>query len=154
MSRRELRAALDSGCVTTQERTVREFWAVMTGVPWEFAAAGFPGQPAQQGAPRKAKGARAKEAKAKEATANEAKASEAKAKEAKAGSRSKTRACSNTGCTVTDPSRSFDKCARCMAVSYCSRACQRSHWRAGHRTTCVPLPGSTKVAKSAAKVAV
>lgn len=27
-------------------------------------------------------------------------------------------------------------CSRCKAVRYCSKGCQASHWRAGHKTAC------------------
>eukprot|EP00747_Dinoflagellata_sp_TGD_P206931 gnl/TRDRNA2_/TRDRNA2_80561_c0_seq1.p1 gnl/TRDRNA2_/TRDRNA2_80561_c0~~gnl/TRDRNA2_/TRDRNA2_80561_c0_seq1.p1 ORF type:complete len:177 (+),score=40.55 gnl/TRDRNA2_/TRDRNA2_80561_c0_seq1:40-570(+) len=28
------------------------------------------------------------------------------------------------------------RCGRCKAVGYCSEACQRSHWTAGHKAVC------------------
>ena len=33
----------------------------------------------------------------------------------------------------------FEQCARCKSVRYCSEACQRSHWRRGHRLECKPF---------------
>jgi hypothetical protein len=30
-------------------------------------------------------------------------------------------------------------CARCMAVRYCSEACQARAWRAGHKRECAQL---------------
>jgi tetratricopeptide (TPR) repeat protein len=29
------------------------------------------------------------------------------------------------------------RCARCRVVKYCGNACQRAHWRAGHRQECI-----------------
>lgn len=36
---------------------------------------------------------------------------------------------------ITIPPR-LKKCARCLAVAYCSESCQREHWRNGHREVC------------------
>uniref|UniRef100_A0A7S4FNL6 MYND-type domain-containing protein n=1 Tax=Eutreptiella gymnastica TaxID=73025 RepID=A0A7S4FNL6_9EUGL len=30
----------------------------------------------------------------------------------------------------------YKQCARCRAVSYCSKECQRAHWKAGHKAEC------------------
>ena len=30
-------------------------------------------------------------------------------------------------------------CARCKGVRYCGAACQRSHWKAGHKGTCAKI---------------
>ena len=30
----------------------------------------------------------------------------------------------------------FNSCSRCKVVVYCSKACQKEHWRNGHRDTC------------------
>ena len=30
-------------------------------------------------------------------------------------------------------------CARCKGVRYCGAACQRSHWKAGHKHTCAKI---------------
>ena len=30
------------------------------------------------------------------------------------------------------------RCSRCKMVKYCSKACQKAHWRACHRESCVP----------------
>jgi TPR repeat protein len=32
------------------------------------------------------------------------------------------------------------QCAACRSVSYCSKECQRSHWKAGHKQECVSSP--------------
>eukprot|EP00928_Gymnodinium_smaydae_P080021 TRINITY_DN63827_c0_g1_i1.p3 TRINITY_DN63827_c0_g1~~TRINITY_DN63827_c0_g1_i1.p3 ORF type:complete len:101 (-),score=10.48 TRINITY_DN63827_c0_g1_i1:221-523(-) len=29
-------------------------------------------------------------------------------------------------------------CSGCMKTRYCSRECQKAHWKAGHRDTCKP----------------
>lgn len=31
------------------------------------------------------------------------------------------------------------RCSRCKAVSYCSQACQKRHWREGHANACTPI---------------
>lgn len=31
------------------------------------------------------------------------------------------------------------RCNRCKEVYYCSKDCQRGHWRAGHREQCVAV---------------
>ena len=30
----------------------------------------------------------------------------------------------------------FNHCSRCKVVTYCSKACQKQHWRGGHKDTC------------------
>ena len=32
----------------------------------------------------------------------------------------------------------FKKCGRCSVALYCDAACQRKHWKAGHKTACRP----------------
>ena len=44
------------------------------------------------------------------------------------GPRSKCGNCGKPACTK--------KCQRCMALYYCSRDCQKNHWRAEHRRAC------------------
>jgi hypothetical protein len=36
----------------------------------------------------------------------------------------------------------FKKCARCGAAHYCSRACQKAHWKAGHKRQCGGAAGT------------
>ena len=36
------------------------------------------------------------------------------------------------------------RCGRCRASWYCSAACQKKHWKAGHRTKCVEADKPTK----------
>lgn len=40
------------------------------------------------------------------------------------------------------------RCARCKTTTYCSDACQRADWFAGHRTTCENLVGSSDAVTS------
>jgi len=48
--------------------------------------------------------------------------------------------CDNCGVSSSD----CKFCARCKSVRYCGKACQRAHWRGGHREQCqltnAPLP--------------
>jgi hypothetical protein len=36
------------------------------------------------------------------------------------------------------------KCARCKKRAYCGRACQRKHWKAGHKDECKPAAATTE----------
>ena len=47
------------------------------------------------------------------------------------------------GCTrtVRAGERPFQKCARCQATAYCSRACQVAHWKT-HKRICTPALGA------------
>ncbi|KAG2207688.1 hypothetical protein INT47_011808 [Mucor saturninus] len=47
------------------------------------------------------------------------------------------RQCANMACDKkeTEPG-SFKRCGRCQRVSYCSRECQKEHWKTGHRAVC------------------
>ena len=44
----------------------------------------------------------------------------------------------------------YDLCGRCKRVHYCSRACQRAHWRSSHKHACRP-PGKEDDAVGDAK---
>ncbi len=47
-------------------------------------------------------------------------------------------------------------CSGCLEAFYCSTACQRQHWKAGHRNKCVKAEkpsAATAAAKAAAKAA-
>lgn len=45
--------------------------------------------------------------------------------------------CSGIDCTnVEKVFREFNKCGRCKKVYYCSKECQRVHWKSGHRLEC------------------
>lgn len=34
------------------------------------------------------------------------------------------------------------RCARCKRATYCCKACQKDHWRAGHKQACVAMPST------------
>ena len=34
------------------------------------------------------------------------------------------------------PSQDLQRCSRCKGVSYCSRDCQKQHWKVGHKKEC------------------
>ncbi|EFJ47234.1 hypothetical protein VOLCADRAFT_120994 [Volvox carteri f. nagariensis] len=55
------------------------------------------------------------------------------------------RFCNNPQCTNFDgPSEAdlgFSACGGCRSVSYCCRACQQQHWRAGHKEVCTRMRG-------------
>ncbi|KDQ08407.1 hypothetical protein BOTBODRAFT_37979 [Botryobasidium botryosum FD-172 SS1] len=52
------------------------------------------------------------------------------------------RPCRN--CDVNLKKSEVLRCARCKQVQYCSRACQKAHWKAAHQFTCdPPEDGST-----------
>lgn len=45
--------------------------------------------------------------------------------------------CSNVLCTETETSgNKFLVCGRCKASKYCSRKCQKIHWKSGHKKVC------------------
>ena len=51
--------------------------------------------------------------------------------------------CGNLDCDVAGRDKVDKKCARCLAVRYCSEKCQRQHWRrsgGNHRAHCRPPP--------------
>jgi hypothetical protein len=43
--------------------------------------------------------------------------------------------CSNPKCTAPT-SKKPKMCAACRTVFYCSKACQKQHWKAGHKADC------------------
>ena len=51
------------------------------------------------------------------------------------------------------PGGKLSKCARCGTVAYCSKDCQRAHWKAGHKQFCVPkadrMPSQYQSSKAA-----
>ncbi|KAJ6540082.1 hypothetical protein DFH09DRAFT_1090088 [Mycena vulgaris] len=47
--------------------------------------------------------------------------------------------CDNMNCGKIDQKDKFNRCAGCNAVYYCSRKCQASDWRNGHRDICQEL---------------
>ena len=61
--------------------------------------------------------------------------------------------CANVGCPATGRDKVNKRCARCGAVWYCSRRCQRQHWDArggNHRGHCKPAPSPRQLASARA----
>jgi hypothetical protein len=44
--------------------------------------------------------------------------------------------CANCNKVHEEGSTQFNTCARCKAFYYCSRECQKEHWKAGHKVDC------------------
>jgi sulfatase maturation enzyme AslB (radical SAM superfamily) len=45
--------------------------------------------------------------------------------------------CANPTCKEVEfHVKSFGKCTRCNSVAYCSRGCQKEHWRVSHKKNC------------------
>ena len=44
-----------------------------------------------------------------------------------------------------EPGERLLQCARCKAARYCSRECQKAHWRAEHKRSCVPYQEGVSV---------
>ena len=53
-------------------------------------------------------------------------------------------------CGISEQGTTFNHCSRCKVVSYCSKACQKQHWRGGHKDTCQAASESEDTAKKAA----
>ena len=45
--------------------------------------------------------------------------------------------------TQASSGNSLMTCARCKSTFYCSRSCQRAHWKAGHKKICVARSGTS-----------
>lgn len=43
-------------------------------------------------------------------------------------------------CKIAPEQNKFQKCSVCGLVCYCSSACQKAHWKAGHKQECVAIP--------------
>jgi len=54
--------------------------------------------------------------------------------------------CSALGVSADAPKLS--ECARCGLVVYCSRACQRAHWKSNHKQYCVVIVSNPKIGRS------
>ncbi|GAD95501.1 hypothetical protein PMAA_027550 [Paecilomyces variotii No. 5] len=48
-----------------------------------------------------------------------------------------TRACSARNKPEPSEQQTLKRCARCQATMYCSRECQKAHWKAAHKSQCV-----------------
>ncbi|KAI8381339.1 uncharacterized protein BYT42DRAFT_593220 [Radiomyces spectabilis] len=45
--------------------------------------------------------------------------------------------CANPACDKKEQNAGdFKRCGQCQRVSYCSRECQKDHWKAGHKVVC------------------
>ena len=53
-------------------------------------------------------------------------------------------------CAVCNKTENTKQCAKCKCVAYCSRACQVTHWRAGHKQDCPSLGAAHMAAASKA----
>ena len=49
-----------------------------------------------------------------------------------------------------DQGQTFNHCSRCKVVAYCSKACQKQHWRGGHKDTCQAASEREDTVKKAA----
>ncbi|KAJ7704367.1 hypothetical protein B0H17DRAFT_1039432 [Mycena rosella] len=47
--------------------------------------------------------------------------------------------CSNPSCRKIDSRNNFSSCSSCFTTVYCSAACQKAHWKDGHRVDCKTL---------------
>jgi len=56
------------------------------------------------------------------------------------------RVCDGPGCSEAAPS----KCRRCGLAAYCSRECQKKHWKSGHKQVCRPTDGGAAAAAASA----
>jgi len=45
--------------------------------------------------------------------------------------------CTCSCCGKTSDEKKFPRCKRCKRVAYCSKECQKKHWKAGHKKDCV-----------------
>ena len=62
----------------------------------------------------------------------------------------KTKTCGQCGIREEE-GETFNHCSRCKVVSYCSKACQKQHWRGGHKDTCQAASEREDTVKKAAK---
>ncbi|KZP21313.1 hypothetical protein FIBSPDRAFT_1044259 [Athelia psychrophila] len=46
------------------------------------------------------------------------------------------RSCGNSQCRLIDRGYTFRRCSGCNLVTYCDVACQKLHWRSGHKELC------------------
>ena len=43
----------------------------------------------------------------------------------------------------------FERCSKCKCVRYCSRECQRAHWKRSHKKVCAHLAANAITAEEA-----
>jgi len=56
------------------------------------------------------------------------------------------RTCSNPACEkVEEKLRQFKRCNRCKVTSYCTKKCQKAHWKGAHKKQCKDYRRQTKV---------
>jgi len=61
--------------------------------------------------------------------------------------------CCGPGCHERDDTgKTFKTCNRCKHAIYCSEACQKHHWKDGHREDCVILTQKMKEASQVGRV--
>lgn len=65
---------------------------------------------------------------------------------ASAGVPREERACG--GCGRSGPVVRLMHCNRCRAAWYCSKACQTTAWRSGHKRECTPVAGSAQLSQA------
>ncbi len=58
------------------------------------------------------------------------------------------------GCMERRPIELKKKCGGCKLMLYCSPACQKKHWRSGHKNKCVRVRATNKFAKKRQKTQV
>ena len=54
---------------------------------------------------------------------------------------------SNKDCAYCETSGAKLTCGKCKAAHYCSQACQRQHWKNGHKEKCIAPDKSLGLAR-------
>jgi hypothetical protein len=47
--------------------------------------------------------------------------------------------CAYPGCNKSHGRETLQRCSRCLSVRYCGKACQKKHWKSGHKKECPKL---------------
>ena len=50
--------------------------------------------------------------------------------------------CTGCGASPGEGAPAFKRCAACQAVAYCTRECQKAHWKKAHKRECATLAGA------------
>jgi hypothetical protein len=50
--------------------------------------------------------------------------------------------CAGCGASCAEGSPAFKRCAACQAVAYCTRECQKAHWKIAHKRDCATMAGA------------